>query len=182
MLKVPRPGRVKTRLGRDIGLVASAWWFRHQVRALLCRIEDPRWRTVLAVAPDEEGACSRVWPGHFERWPQGRGNLGDRMIRMMRRARGSVCVVGADVPGITRQRVARAFTELGRHDAVFGPAPDGGYWLIGVKKGSNLGKMALDGVRWSTEHALNDSLTALDMRRVAYVDTLADVDTVDDLR
>lgn len=65
---------------------------------------------------------------------------------------------------------------------MFGPAPDGGYWLIGVKKGSNLGKMALDGVRWSTEHALNDSLTALDMRRVAYVDTLADVDTVDDLR
>ena len=42
MLKEPRPGRVKTRLGREIGMVPAAWWFRHQVAALLRRIEDPR--------------------------------------------------------------------------------------------------------------------------------------------
>mgnify|MGYP000911862044 CR=1 FL=1 len=42
MVKEPHPGRVKTRLGRDIGLTASAWWFRHQVAGLLRRIEDPR--------------------------------------------------------------------------------------------------------------------------------------------
>ena len=182
MLKVPRPGRVKTRLGRDIGMVAAAWWFRHQVRDLLRRIDDPRWRVVLAVAPDRDGLRSRAWPRRFERWPQGRGTLGDRMIRMMRRARGPVCVIGADIPGIDRAHIARAFAALGRHDAVFGPAPDGGYWLIGVKTGSKLAKIALDGVRWSTEHALADSRTALGLRRVACVDTLADVDTVDDLR
>ncbi|WP_415405041.1 hypothetical protein [Tateyamaria sp. SN3-11] len=71
MLKVPRPGRVKTRLGRDIGMVTAAWWFRHQVARLLRRIEDPRWRVVLAVAPDIDGPTSRVWPRHFMRWPQG---------------------------------------------------------------------------------------------------------------
>lgn len=182
MLKVPRPGRVKTRLGRDIGMVPAAWWFRHQVRALLRRIEDPRWRVVLAVAPDREGLRSRVWPVRFERWPQGGGNLGDRMIRMMQRAGGPVCVIGADIPGITRTRVSKAFAALGNHDAVFGPAPDGGYWLFGVKTGSKLGKSALNGVRWSTEHALFDSRAALRLPRVAEVDTLADVDTVDDLR
>ena len=181
MLKVPRPGRVKTRLGRDIGMVGAAWWFRHQVRHLLRRVEDPRWHTVLAVSPDREGLSSRVWPRHFERWPQGSGNLGDRMIRMMRRAGGTVCVIGADVPGINRSRIAVAFSALGAHDAVFGPAPDGGYWLIGVKKGSKLRKTALDGVRWSTETALKDSRAALGFARVARVDTLADVDTVDDL-
>ncbi|WP_299592180.1 TIGR04282 family arsenosugar biosynthesis glycosyltransferase [uncultured Tateyamaria sp.] len=182
MLKVPKPGRVKTRLGRDIGMVASAWWFRHQVGALLRRIEDPRWRVVLAVAPDHEGMGSRVWPGRFERWPQGRGNLGDRMIRMMRQAGGPVCVIGADIPDITRKRISKAFAALGNHDSVFGPAPDGGYWLIGVKAGSKLGKSALNEVRWSTEHALDDSRAALGMPRVALVDTLADVDTIDDLR
>lgn len=181
MLKVPRPGRVKTRLGRDIGMVAAAWWFRHQVRALLRRIEDPRWRVVLAVAPDDEGLRSRVWPVRFDRWPQGSGNLGDRMIRMMRQAGGPVCVIGADIPGINRKRVSKAFAALGNHDAVFGPAPDGGYWLIGVKTGSKLAKSALNGVRWSTEHALYDSRTALRLPRVVEVDTLADVDTVDDL-
>jgi len=181
MLKVPRPGRVKTRLGRDIGLTAAAWWFRHQVARLLRRIEDPRWRVVLAVAPDHEGLTTRIWPARFERWPQGRGNLGDRMIRMMRRAGGPVCVIGADIPGITQTQVAKAFAALGNHDAVLGPAPDGGYWLIGVKTGSKLRKSALDGVRWSTEHALVDSHTALGVTRVAYVETLSDVDTADDL-
>ena len=42
MVKEPRAGRVKTRLGKDIGLTAAAWWFRHQVKRLLRRIDDPR--------------------------------------------------------------------------------------------------------------------------------------------
>ncbi|WP_299147462.1 DUF2064 domain-containing protein [uncultured Tateyamaria sp.] len=181
MLKVPRPGRVKTRLGRDIGMTAAAWWFRHQVARLLGRIEDPRWRVVLAVAPDIEGLRTRVWPARFDRWPQGGGSLGDRMVRMMRRTRGPVCVIGADVPGITRKGVAKAFATLGEHDAVFGPAPDGGYWLIGVKQGFKLGKMALDGVRWSSPYALADSCAALAPYQIDLVDVLEDVDTVDDL-
>lgn len=181
MLKVPHPGRVKTRLGRDIGMTAAAWWFRHQVAALLRRIEDPRWDVVLAVAPDNEGMMSRVWPVHLPRWPQGRGNLGDRMVRMMRAAAGPVCVIGADVPGINRARVAEAFAALGHHDAVFGPAPDGGYWLIGAKRGAAMPPRCLDGVRWSTNHALADSIAALGPRRIAFVQTLADVDTVHDL-
>ena len=87
MLKEPRPGRVKTRLGRDIGMTAAAWWFRHQVTGLLRRIDDPRWRAVLAVAPDHAGLRSRVWPATFARMPQGAGHLGDRMARMLRAVR-----------------------------------------------------------------------------------------------
>lgn len=182
MVKVPRPGRVKTRLARDIGVIAATWWFRHQVRRLLRRVEDPRWRVVLAVAPDIDGIITRCWPAHFARWPQGRGTLGDRMVRMMRRARGPVCVIGADIPGITRAHVADGFAALGTHDAVFGPAPDGGYWLIGVKLGSVLHPTVLDGVRWSTPDALADSRAAFGTKRVALIASLSDVDTGDDLR
>ena len=181
MVKVPRPGRVKTRLGRDIGLVPATWWFRHQVARLLRRIDDPRWRVVLAVAPDTEGLHSRCWPSRFERWPQGQGDLGDRMVRMMRRAAGPVCVIGADIPGVTRAHVAAGFAALGRHDVVFGPAPDGGYWLIGAKLGSVLHPRALGGVRWSTPDALADTRAAFGDKRVAQIATLADVDTADDL-
>lgn len=181
MLKVPQAGRVKTRLGRDIGMTAAAWWFRHQVRGLLRRICDPRWDVVLAVAPDVAGTQSRVWPGQFARWPQGGGTLGDRMLRMMRKAGGPVCVIGADVPGITRTLVGEAFAALGDNDVVFGPAPDGGYWLIGAKRGVRCRPGMLAGVRWSTRHALADSVAALGGARIAYVQTLADVDTVHDL-
>ncbi len=62
MLKEPRPGRVKTGLGRDIGMTAAAWWFRHQCRRLLRELDDPRWRLVIAVSPDAEGRASRIWP------------------------------------------------------------------------------------------------------------------------
>lgn len=136
---------------------------------------------MLAVAPDREGQLARVWPRQFDRWPQGGGSLGDRMIRMMRKAGGPVCVIGADIPEVNRNRVSAAFDALGGNDAVFGPAPDGGYWLIGVKSGSKLAKNALDGVRWSTENALCDSRATLGYQRVATVETLADVDTADDL-
>ncbi|EDZ42369.1 MAG: glycosyltransferase [Planktotalea sp.] len=182
MVKEPHPGRVKTRLGRDIDLTASAWWFRHQVGALLRRIEDPRWDTILAVAPDVEGLTSRIWPAHLPRVAQGRGDLGHRMSRLLRGLpNGLVCIIGADIPDITRPRIAEAFNALGNHEAVFGPAPDGGYWLIGMKRARPPRADILTDVRWSSEHALTDSARSLGDVSIAYVATLRDVDTVDDL-
>lgn len=182
MVKEPRPGRVKTRLGRDIGMTAAAWWFRHQTRALLRRIQDPRWRIVLAVSPDAQGLQSRVWPAHLARWAQGRGDLGDRMARMLRAAgTGPTCVIGADIPGIRRAHIAQAFKVLGSHDAVFGPAPDGGYWLIGLKNPRHQPPSLFQKVRWSSAYALTDTKAGLPGYRIAQVARLRDVDTVDDL-
>ncbi|WP_306128794.1 TIGR04282 family arsenosugar biosynthesis glycosyltransferase [Roseovarius sp. MMSF_3350] len=183
MLKNPRPGRVKTRLARDIGTIDATWWVRHQTARLLRRLRDPRWNLVLAVAPDVAGMTSRAWPADLERMPQGPGDLGARMARVMRtRPHGPVCIVGGDIPGITRAHIARAFATLGRQDAVFGPAPDGGYWLIGLKRTRAVPAGFLQGARWSTEHALADSRATLPDARIGLVDTLRDVDTVDDLR
>ncbi len=183
MLKEPRPGRVKTRLARDIGPIAATWWVRHQTARLLRRLRDTRWDLVLAVAPDIAGLTSCAWPADLERIAQGPGNLGDRMARVMRtRPPGPVCIVGGDIPGITPANIARAFAALGQHDAVFGPALDGGYWLIGMKRTRTVPPSFLKGVRWSTEHALSDSRATLPGARVGSVDTLQDVDTADDLR
>ncbi|WP_299859993.1 TIGR04282 family arsenosugar biosynthesis glycosyltransferase [uncultured Roseobacter sp.] len=183
MLKEPHPGRVKTRLGREIGMVAAAWWFRHQTKALLNRLQDPRWDLLLAVSPDVAGLQSRVWPRHLHRIPQGRGNLGDRMKRVLRLpGQGPVCIIGADIPGITRGHIARAFAALGSAEGVFGPAPDGGYWLIGAKRARALPLRLFADVRWSTEHALADTVASWPDARIAYVDTLRDVDEARDLR
>ena len=94
---------------------------------------------------------------------------------------GPVCLIGADVPGIDRQRIAEAFAALGRNDMVFGPAPDGGFWLIGAKRGATLSPRVFDGVRWSTRHALADTRAKLPGKRIGLVATLRDVDTADDL-
>lgn len=182
MLKEPRPGRVKTRLGREIGMIGASWWFRHQTARLLRRLEDPRWRLILAVAPDRAGMQSRVWPAHLPRMPQGPGDLGDRMGRILRGLPpGPACIVGGDIPGIGKPHVARAFAALGSHDAVFGPAEDGGFWLVGLKRVARPPATLFRGVRWSTPHALADSMASLPGSRIALTDTLRDVDSAADL-
>lgn len=182
MVKEPRPGRVKSRLGRDIGMVAAAWWFRHQVARLLREVDDPRWQVVLAVSPDHAGLKSRVWPAHLPRVAQGAGDLGDRMGRLLRSMPpGPVCIIGADIPGVTRAHVVQAFSALGRNDAVFGPAMDGGYWLVGLKRSRPVAPKLFQGVRWSTADALGDTIKTLPGARVALVERLRDVDTASDL-
>ncbi len=184
MVKEPRPGRVKTRLAADIGRIRAAQWFRHQTAALTRHLShDRRWQAVLAVSPDYDGLQSRVWPPDIPRVAQGRGNLGDRMTRVFRAVpRGPVVIVGADIPSIRPAHIARAFRELGAHDAVFGPAFDGGYWLVGLKNPARLAQGLFRNVRWSTECALADTRANLGGCKIALIDTLRDVDTLADLR
>lgn len=183
-LKEPRPGRVKTRLARGLGTVAAAWWFRHQAARLIRRLgRDRRWTTVLAVTPDREGLASRAWPPGLARWPQGPGDLGARMARAFAAMPpGPVLIVGADVPGLTAAHVADAFRLLGRHEAVLGPAADGGYWMIGLRRGARAAPAGLlRGVRWSTPHALADSRASLGPLDLGLGPVLADVDEAADL-
>lgn len=182
MLKDPRPGRVKTRLARDIGPIGATWWVRHQTARLLRRLDDPRWRLILAVAPDRAAHVSRAWPAHLPRVAQGGGDLGARMARLMQGLPpGPVCIVGGDIPGMTPAHVARAFAALGAHQAVFGPAEDGGFWLVGMQRVARPPAALFQGVRWSTEHALADTLAGLGGVSVAFADRLRDVDSAADL-
>lgn len=181
MVKEPRAGRVKTRLARDIGTVQAAWWFRHQVAALLRRLDDPRWQLWLSVAPDK-AATSRAWPLHLPRIPQGRGDLGARMKGAFNALPpGPACLIGGDIPGVTRAHIARGFDALGRRDVVFGPADDGGFWLTGFARRRPLPPRLFEGVRWSSAQALEDSLAQLSGRRYALIDVLRDVDCAADM-
>jgi rSAM/selenodomain-associated transferase 1 len=181
MAKAPVAGRVKTRIAGQAGVAAAARFARLGAAALLRRVAaDPRWSTTVAVTPDA-AALRRLWPGGAALAPQGDGDLGRRMQRIFERApHGPVVIVGTDVPGITPGLIAAAFRLLGRHDAVFGPAADGGYWLVGMRRRPRV-LQPFHGVRWSTAHALDDTLANLSGRSVARVATLSDVDTAADL-
>ena len=183
MIKEPRPGRVKTRLAQGLGIIPATWWFRHQSARLIRSLRDPRWQIVLAVAPDRT-VTSPMFPIDLPRLPQGGGDLGQRMKRMLQNAApyGPACLIGSDIPGVTPAHIGRAFAALGSHDAVFGPATDGGYWLVGARHPARLPRDLFQDVRWSSEHALADSLATLPGWRIARTDTLQDIDTVEDLR
>lgn len=95
---------------------------------------------------------------------------------------GPALIVGADIPGIEARHIAAGFEALCGSDAVFGPAPDGGYWMIGLRRQRRLPSTFLSGVRWSSRHALTDSAATLPADfRVGTISTLQDVDTGADL-
>jgi uncharacterized protein len=182
MAKVPAAGAVKTRLAREIGSVAATCFYRHATAALMSRVGwAPFWETVIAVTPDA-AVTSRAWPVGVRRRAQGGGDLGARMQRPMHELPpGPVCVIGTDIPGIEVAHLRRAFRLLGRHDVVLGPAVDGGYWLVGMRRRPRVPR-PFAGVRWSTRHALADTLRNLDGCSVGYAAVLGDVDCAADLK
>jgi rSAM/selenodomain-associated transferase 1 len=181
MVKVPEAGRVKTRLAREVGTVAATAFYRQASAGLIARLgHDPRWTTHLAVAPDT-AARAACWPLRLARRQQGSGDLGRRMqAQLDRMPPGPVVIIGSDCPAVRASDIAAAFAALGDADVVVGPAEDGGYWLIGERR-TPKPLPAFNGVRWSSENALTDTLANFKNYRVARVRTVSDVDTAADL-
>lgn len=185
--KSPRAGQVKRRLGASLGPAAACQIYRACLAHTLRRLgNSPRWHMTLAVTPDTD-VTARYWPivagsRRIARLGQGAGDLGHRMQRLFARLPpGPAILVGTDIAGLRPAHIAHAFRLLGANDAVLGPAQDGGFWLIGLKRSPRL-LAPFSGVRWSGPHALADTLANLKGRRVAYAATLADIDTASDLR
>src|SRR5512135_1126196 len=156
-LKTPRRGGVKKRLAAGIGDRAALSFYRRMIAATLQLARDPRWRTTLAITPDHgRDWLRRLGNKNFDVMPQSSGDLGRRMARAIQSlAPSRVLVIGTDIPGLNARMIAEAFKLLRRHDAVFGPSVDGGFWLVGLAKPQQVSRIFSD-VRWSTEFAFQD--------------------------
>ncbi|MBT4906949.1 MAG: glycosyltransferase [Rhodospirillaceae bacterium] len=179
--RAARRGAVKRRLAADIGDGPALAFYRQTLHDVTRRLGgDPRWRTWLAVTPDTAALRSGLWPAvpGVRLIAQGQGDLGARMARPMAELPpGPVMIIGTDIPDITTGHIADGFTALGNHEFVFGPAADGGYWLVGASRRPSVPAGLFRDVRWSTEHALADTLAGLPPRaRTAMLGELDDVD------
>ena len=177
-VRAPQLSRGKRRLAREIGDVATVRFERLMLALLLRRLAaDRRWRLRIAVTPDKARCQARHWRRGVDVTGQGGGDLGTRMHRALTACPpGPVVLVGGDIPALTARHVATAFHQLGSCDLVFGPAEDGGFWLVGARRSPRLPPL-FDKVRWSSPHALADTLAELPRRvKVGFVDRLEDVD------
>lgn len=168
-LRAPVLGSGKRRLAAEIGDVAALRFQRLMLARLMRRLgRDRRWRLRVALTPDR----ARL-PG-IATVKQGPGDLGARMRRALAACPpGPKLLVGADIPALSASHIAEAFRILGDRDVVFGPAEDGGFWLVGARhRPPRFGK-----IRWSSPHALADTLANLPKRvSVGFAATLSDVD------
>jgi glycosyltransferase A (GT-A) superfamily protein (DUF2064 family) len=106
------------------------------------------------------------------------GDLGRRMEKALAPFPRAI-LIGSDIPGLGPADIAAGFRALGRADAVFGPALDGGYWLVGF--GPRRPHRPFAKVRWSGPHALADTLANFQGYQVALLPPKRDVDSAEDL-
>jgi uncharacterized protein len=183
-VRAPLLGSGKRRLAHDIGDVAAVQFERAMIALLLRRLaKDRRWRLRIAVTPRKACRRARHWCSGVEAVGQGEGDLGIRMRRALGTCPpGPVVLVGADIPALDARHVAAAFRLLGSHDLVFGPAEDGGFWLVGARHPQWMPAL-FEQVRWSGPDALADTLAGLPRRiKVGYAKPLEDVDGEDAYR
>jgi rSAM/selenodomain-associated transferase 1 len=157
LLKHPRAGRVKTRLAADIGIEPAANLYRAWIGIVFEQLQPLRGEIRIVAyfdgAPATEFAAWKeladVW------WPQPSGDLGRRLaagFETAHRDRGPVAAIGTDCLEIDASLIVDAFSRLCDHDVVFGPANDGGYYLIGTAK--HLPGF-FDALPWSTPQILS---------------------------
>ena len=182
ILKAPRPGFVKTRLAAALGPDGACSAYISLVETLLHRLRS-RTDVELRFTPDDAAAEVRHWakPGWLLE-PQGGGGLGDRLARAVHAAFVDRCsfvvVIGADCPEVSTRDVDKAVDLLreGKADVVIGPANDGGYWLIAMRRPL---AALFEGIPWSTDRVFLETLARADRLglRVREVRTLSDVDS-----
>lgn len=189
ILKYPRPGAVKTRLIPALGEWRACELYRALVRHTLGEAQRFSSKSTVSLAarvanaPDDDAV--RQWLGEgipYE--PQGEGDLGQRMERVVHDefAEGAspVVLIGADCPELTAEHLHAAVRALEGKDVVLGPAADGGYYLIGMRR---LVPELFRGIQWGSGLVLDQTLTAARKTRVEcqLLDTLHDLDRPEDL-
>jgi rSAM/selenodomain-associated transferase 1 len=177
--KAPRLGTVKKRLARDIGALPALKFYKNILAQTIRKLDRLRGcDLVLAVTPDH---ARMRHPPNWRVIGQGQGDLGARMYHAFKKFRHRRAVlVGADIPDLQAADIQTALRVLKHCDAVFGPAVDGGYYLVGM--GARRPAKPFAAVRWSSPKALADTAKNFTGLRVRNIRTLHDVDAAADLR
>lgn len=197
LAKAPLPGLAKTRLIPALGASGAA--------ELARRLLDHAVRQALASQAAEVQLClTPDGPPHAVLEPilqaagpsllvgeQGAGDLGERMRRALRwglERQHRVLLMGTDAPDLDAELIRLAANALNDHDAVFVPAFDGGYALIGLRQmPSQLMEAALDALLsdmpWSTPSVMHQTRQRLHSVGLQWFETqpVNDIDEPDDL-
>lgn len=159
--KYPESGRVKTRLARSVGAVEAAHRYQEMIESVMQKTRTPNgeYRRVLCFDPPERQNDFTKWFPSLEMRSQGDGDLGQRMSvafqESLANGSGRAVLIGTDCIEIDRSLLCDAFDRLVNADLVLGPAKDGGYYLIGMKKAH---PFLFEGIPWSTEKVLQETL------------------------
>jgi len=182
--KYPETGHVKTRLNGfmpDDKILELYKYLLDQTIHNLGTI--PGVDTYIAFTPEHaEEYFSRFGTGLLR---LSGGDLGLNMSHsfdmIFKKGYQKAALVGADIPDLSASIILHAFDLLSDNDLVYGPAEDGGYYLVGMRK---LIKEVFENVPWSSDNTLRKSLEQAERSgyTVGFTKTLRDIDTIEDVQ
>ncbi len=179
-VKNPEKGKVKTRLAADVG----------EEKALMVYYDLLEFSKSLIYSGlnvyifHSPVLLQEFFWGGAENKLQAEGDLGVKMStaiqEVLNDGNDKVCVVGSDCFEITQQHIKEAFKALDKNDLVFGPAKDGGYYLVGMNK---LQSAIFENMPWSQSGLMQATLEKVKNLNLNYelLEELSDVDYVTDL-
>ena len=172
--KEPVPGKVKTRLSPPYTPAEAAAIAEAALADTLDAVVRARARRRVLVL---DGAPGRWLPDGVEVIPQRGGGLDERLANAFADVSGPAVLIGMDTPQVTAELLDEASRRLDTCDAVFGPADDGGFWLLGLRRPD---PGLIRGVPMSCADTGACQLRRLRGLRVAHLPRLTDVDTAAD--
>ncbi len=186
-LKYPEPGRVKTRLARDIGWKNASLIYSEIAQSVIGKAsKSSKYETLIFFDPPEKKEDVRRWLKNtsLNLLPQEGNPIGERMLNAFERAFSlgatSAVIIGTDCMEVSDKTVLEAFRALREADAVLGPARDGGYYLLRLNRPF---PWVFKGIKWSTNLVLSQTIKKLEEKKLRFklLETLTDVDTIRDL-
>lgn len=180
--RYPHPGRVKTRLAASIGDEAAAAFYKACAEHLYGELANLPVSTNLFLYCAEVGEIERVraWAGErFVVRAQQGDDIGARMERafteIFTEGATAAVVVGTDIPDLGASHIIDALRLLHVHDVVLGPAKDGGYYLVGMKRLHHV----FDGIAWGSNTVAHDTRVKIIRKNLslAQLEELEDVDS-----
>ena len=183
-LKKPIKGKVKTRLAREVGDERALDIYLKLIGKMKEAVSALPYDVHLFYSELDVAENNAVNLEAAGIWQQEGVGIGERMFNALKKilglGYGAAVLVGADIWGIKSQDFNDAFDLLKHKDVVFGPARDGGYYLVGFKNPyPDLFRLAA----WSHERVLSDSLDICKRNNlsVGLIRKLKDIDYAADL-
>jgi len=182
--RYPEAGRVKTRLISVLGEKGAEIFHRKMVELILAQVRVFGGELEVHFSGGSY-PLMKSWLGEELHYRAQKGtSLGDRLYNAVVEAFAEnskkVVVIGTDCPGLTAGHIERAFCLLDRSDLVLGPAFDGGYYLIGLKKAVT---ELFSGIKWGSDLVYRQTVESAERAnlRIAELEKLADIDRPSDL-
>lgn len=186
-LKYPEPGKVKTRLAKDLGNEQAASIYSRMAQTIIDNVLDPTsYETAIFFDPPDKQKEITEWlrKKELQYSPQEGNTLGDKISNafniVFNQGSEKTVIIGTDCIDITSETINRTMDLLNDKDVVLGPAEDGGYYLLGLKK---FIPQIFQNIDWSTEYVLEQTIEKINNNELKFelLKTLKDIDTLDDI-